>query len=82
MELDGRHTVFGYIVKGEDVLLKISDLETDPGDKAKEDAVMTTVKIIRQGKAAKKFKAAESIPTTNLKKKKNLKLKKKSSFQK
>ena len=57
--LDGRHTVFGYIVKGEDVLLKISDLETEPGDKPKEDVVMTTVKIIRQGKAAKKFKAAD-----------------------
>ena len=51
--------VFGYIVKGEDVLLKISDLETEPGDKAKEDVVMTTVKIIRQGKAVKKFKAAD-----------------------
>lgn len=44
--LDGRHTVFGYVVKGQDVVNKIAG-----GDK------IETVKIIRQGAAAKGFKA-------------------------
>lgn len=46
--LDGIHTVFGYIVEGMDVVNKI-----EQGDE------MKSVKIIRVGRAAKKFKAAK-----------------------
>ena len=44
--LDGKHTVFGHVVKGQDVVNAI----------AKDDE-MITVKILRKGKAAKKFDA-------------------------
>jgi len=44
--LDGRHTVFGRVVQGQDVVNKIKQ-----GDK------ITKVKIIRNGPAAKEFKA-------------------------
>jgi len=46
--LDGRHTVFGHVIEGQDVV-----------DAIQQDDVMETVKIIRVGKAAKKFKATE-----------------------
>ena len=46
--LDGKHTVFGHVVKGQDVVNAIQQGDT-----------ITTVKIIRKGKAAKKFNAPE-----------------------
>lgn len=46
--LDGKHTVFGHVVEGQDVVNAIAQ-----GDE------MITVKIIRQGKAAKKWKATK-----------------------
>jgi len=44
--LDGRHTVFGHVVSGQDVVNKIE-----------KDDVIKAVKIIRVGKEAKKFDA-------------------------
>ena len=44
--LDGRHTVFGHVVSGQEVV-----------DKIAKDDVITSVKIIRVGKEAKKFNA-------------------------
>ena len=44
--LDGRHTVFGHVTSGLDVV-----------DKIVKDDVITSVKIIRVGKEAKKFNA-------------------------
>ncbi len=46
--LDGKHTVFGHVVSGQDVV-----------DAIKQDDVMETVKIIRVGSAAKKFDATK-----------------------
>ena len=51
--LDGKHTVFGHVVEGQDVVNKISQ-----GDEIK------TVKIIRQGKEAKKFDANKIFKKT------------------
>ncbi|MCC7301191.1 MAG: peptidylprolyl isomerase [Bacteroidia bacterium] len=45
--LDGKHTVFGHVVEGQDVVNTIAQ-----GDQ------ILSVKIIRKGKKAKKFKAA------------------------
>jgi peptidyl-prolyl cis-trans isomerase A (cyclophilin A) len=46
--LDGKHTVFGHVIAGQDVVNAIE-----------QDDVMTEVKIIRKGKVAKKWKASE-----------------------
>lgn len=50
--LDGRHTVFGYVVKGQEVVNAIHQ-----GDKIK------NIKIIRVGKNAEKFDAAKVFAT-------------------
>ncbi len=58
--LNGKHTVFGEVVKGIEVVDSIAVTETSkPGDKPVEDIVMQTVEIIRNGKEAKKFNAVE-----------------------
>jgi peptidylprolyl isomerase len=46
--LDGKHTVFGHVISGQDVVNAIE-----------QDDTMNTVKIIRVGKMAKKFDANE-----------------------
>lgn len=51
--LDGKHTVFGHVVEGQDVV-----------DKIAQDDVIESVTIIRNGKEAKKFKAEKSLKLT------------------
>jgi len=46
--LDGRHTVFGHVIEGQNVV-----------DAIAQDDIIETVKIIRVGKNAKKFNATE-----------------------
>ena len=56
--LNGRHTIFGEIVKGMDVVDSIGTVETiKPGDKPKDTISLNSVAIIRKGSAAKKFDA-------------------------
>ncbi len=57
--LDGRHTVFGEVVRGLDVVDSIANVETAAGDKPVDTIRMKTVEIIRNGKAAKKFDAVQ-----------------------
>lgn len=54
--LDGKHTVFGHVVEGQDVVNAIN-----------QDDLMNTVKIIRVGKTAKKFDATATFNSINKK---------------
>jgi len=56
--LNGKHTVFGEIVSGQDVVDSIGTVETKkPGDKPVSEVKMQQVNIIRKGKDAKAFDA-------------------------
>jgi peptidyl-prolyl cis-trans isomerase A (cyclophilin A) len=50
--LDGKHAVFGHVVKGQNVV-----------DAIAQDAVLTKVNILRKGAAAEKFDAAATFKT-------------------
>lgn len=57
--LNGKHTVFGEVVEGIEVVDSIANVETGPGDRPKVDVVMNKVEIVRNGKNAKKFDAVK-----------------------
>ncbi len=57
--LDGRHTVFGSVAKGMDVVDKIANVEVKPGDKPTEPVTMKKVSILRVGDKAKAFKTGQ-----------------------
>jgi cyclophilin family peptidyl-prolyl cis-trans isomerase len=56
-QLDPKHSIFGKVVKGQDVVDSIGKVETGPRDRPVKDVVMNEVKIIRKGSAAKDFDA-------------------------
>lgn len=55
--LDGRHTVFGEVVKGLEVIDTIADVPKGAADRPVEDVKINKVTIIRNGKEAEKFDA-------------------------
>ena len=56
--LNGRHTVFGEVLIGMDVVDSIANVKViQPGDKPEVPVIMNKVAIIRNGKAAKKYDA-------------------------
>lgn len=55
--LDGKHTIFGEVVEGLEVVDSITAVTVLPGNKPEVDVVMNKVEIIRNGKEAKKFDA-------------------------
>ncbi|MDX1332721.1 MAG: peptidylprolyl isomerase [Robiginitalea sp.] len=59
--LNGRHTVFGQVVVGMDVIDSIALVPTGPQDRPQDSVVMEEVKIVRRGKAAKDFDAVQVL---------------------
>lgn len=57
--LDGRHTVFGKVVKGEDVIDAIANVEKGAQDKPKTDVVLEKVSVFGKGDAYSKYDAAK-----------------------
>lgn len=57
--LDGRHTVFGKVIKGLEVIDTIADVEKGPQDKPKTDVVIKSVKIFTKGDAYKNYDASK-----------------------
>ncbi|BFP39600.1 peptidylprolyl isomerase [Flavobacteriaceae bacterium GF1] len=57
--LDGKHTVFGEVIQGLEVVDTIANVKTILQDKPEVDVVMNKVEIIRNGKEARKFDAIQ-----------------------
>ncbi|QCX54307.1 peptidylprolyl isomerase [Elizabethkingia sp. JS20170427COW] len=57
--LDGRHTIFGKVVKGENVIDSIATVEKGAQDRPKTDVVLEKVTIFTKGDEYKKYDAAK-----------------------
>lgn len=57
--LNGRHTIFGKVVEGQEVVDSIGQVETGPQDKPVQELTIESLNIIRKGKEAKDFNASQ-----------------------
>ncbi|MEN1784303.1 MAG: peptidylprolyl isomerase [Bacteroidota bacterium] len=57
--LDGKHTVFGEVIQGMEVVDTIAAVKTIAQDRPEVDVVMNKVEIIRNGKEGKQFDAVQ-----------------------
>ena len=57
--LDNKHTIFGEVVVGMDVVDSIANVKVTSGSKPVDDMIMNKVEIIRNGKLVKKFDAVK-----------------------
>ena len=59
--LDGRHTIFGQVVEGLDVVDSIANVEKTPNDKPVVPVVIEKVEIARKGDKYAKYNGAEAF---------------------
>ena len=57
--LNNKHSVFGEVVEGMDVVDSIANVPVGAGNKPVEPVIMNTIEIIRNGKEARKFDAVQ-----------------------
>lgn len=57
--LDGKHTIFGKVVKGEEVIDAIVNVEKGPQDKPRTDIVLEKVSVFSKGDQYKNYDAAQ-----------------------
>ena len=57
--LDGKHTIFGEVVKGENVIDTIATVEKGPQDKPKTDIVLEKVSVFSKGDQYKNYDPAK-----------------------
>jgi len=57
--LDGRHTIFGEVVKGEEVIDAIANVEKGAQDKPKTDIILEKVSVFSKGDEYKNYDAAK-----------------------
>jgi len=57
--LNGKHTVFGNVIKGIEVVDSLASVKVLAGNRPETDVIMNKVEIIRNGKEAKKFDAVQ-----------------------
>lgn len=80
--LNHKHTIFGRVIKGENVIDTIANSQTNPAnDKPVSDVVINDIKIIRVGKDAKGFDAPK-VFNSFMKKQSEIKLKKEEEAKK
>ncbi len=59
--LDGRHTIFGKVVKGEEVIDAIANVEKGAQDKPTTDVVLEKVSVFSKGDEYKNYDAAKTF---------------------
>lgn len=64
-EFDNRHTVFGKVIYGLDVVKSIGDVKVDKNYKPYQDVYIKKIKILRIGEEAKQFDAEKAFAKNN-----------------
>lgn len=59
--LDGRHTIFGQVIDGLEVIDTIANVEKGPQDRPKEDVVINKVTIIKKGDKYKNYDGGKAF---------------------